>query len=89
MKKEYCKPDVFVESYRLAQSIADSCGIDPAAPGTLGKPTHGNPSVCGWDVGGLIIWTSNGVCNIIADENEEVDGSCYNAPSGSIRLFAS
>lgn len=91
MKKRYEKPQVAVEKFNFQQSIADNCGHDYNS--TLGHPTHGNPSSCAWQLGnGILIWTSTNVgCgeDDIESPDYEFDGACYNAPSGTIKLFAS
>ena len=41
MKKDYEKPQFYVESFVLSEHIADNCGTDP------GVSTHGNGSQSG------------------------------------------
>ena len=82
MKKTYMKPDIYVESFSLTQSIAKGC---TAEVHDLGKPSQGNPEVCGWDFDGQTYFTYGVLPDCTAGEIELV---CYNAPNGNI-MFAS
>lgn len=43
MKKQYMKPAVFAESFRMAEHIATGCLMDTKPDGTLyNKPTYGS-----------------------------------------------
>lgn len=88
MKKVYEKPQVYAEQFAMSQSIASCVGVGGGGS-TLGKPTHWDKTTCGWDVGGVIVWAQEGICDDIAGEDEEVNGVCYNNPSGSVVAFSS
>lgn len=89
MKKSYIKPELHVEHFTLSQSIASCAGVTGGGS-TLGKPSHWSKTTCGWDVGGYIIWTEASNCpDEQAGADEEIDGVCYNNPSGSVVAFSS
>ena len=82
MKKTYMKPDIFVESFSLTQSIASGCTAQKYG---LGTPSSSNPQSCGWDYNGVTYY-SNGL-NPDCNANELVL-VCYNAPNGNV-MFGS
>lgn len=88
MKEAYEKPIIHVEYLTLSQTVASSCGVAPGG-GSLGKPTWGDKYSCGWDVGGIILWTVEPSCNNILPEDAEVDIGCYNNPNGGSGIFGS
>lgn len=89
MKEVYTKPQFRIDYFELSQSIASCSGVTGGGS-TLGKPSHWSKETCGWDVGGWIIWTEQSTC---PDEqlgaDEEIDGVCYNNPSGNVVAFSS
>lgn len=88
MKKTYVKPALMVESFVLNQNIAANCGV-PGGGNSLGRPTHGDRGTCGWDMGGIILWASQGPCNTLIGPDEEVDIGCYNNPTPDMSIFGS
>ena len=96
MKRKYTKPSFAVERFDLSQSIAADCSAEnPANPrSSLGSPTSGSKAVCGWKVGGYVIWTANSCSHgrglpIIASADAVVQGFCYNNPDGNNVIFTS
>lgn len=89
MKETYVKPQLRMEYFTLSQSIASCTGV-VGGGSTLGKPSHWSKETCGWDLGGWIIWTEPNTCpDEQADADEEIDGVCYNNPSGNVVAFSS
>lgn len=87
MKKSYVKPELYVENFSLAQSVATACGA-AQKPG-FGKPTYGDKTTCGWDTGGPVIWTAeNAGCRDKRPENGVFPGVCYNNPNGGASIFS-
>lgn len=87
-KKPYVKPMLHYETFLLTQSIAAGCGA--AHDSNLGGPNHGSKTTCGWNVGGVALWTeSNSGCNTPLDENADGGGICYNNPNGGASIFSS
>ena len=89
MKLPYTKPLVVIESYDMAQSISNNCGTTSGS--TLGKPTHGDKSSCGWDFGGLAVWmeAALGCADVQIGADVPWDGVCYNNPNGGVAIFGS
>lgn len=87
MKRTYQKPQIAFENFVLTQNIATACGVYGNG-NTLGKPGHGDISSCGWDVGGVTVWTDTIPCTIPRPADGEYDGVCYNSPEGN-GIFAS
>lgn len=89
MKKTYVKPALVIESFMLSQNIALSCGV-PGDGTSVGKPTHSDKNVCGWDVDGIVAWLDGHiVCTYPVGPDTEFDGVCYNNPSSGTTIFAS
>ena len=89
MKLEYVKPRILVERFTLTQSIAASCGATGGT--TLGKPTSQSAATCGWDLNGVLFFTSStvNICTEIVSDGFEREGYCYNNPTGSPAFFSS
>lgn len=89
MKETYVKPELHIERFALSQSIASCTGVTGGGS-TLGKPSYWSKTTCGWDVGGWIIWVDAESCkDEQAGADEEIDGVCYNNPSGHVVAFSS
>lgn len=89
MKKAYNKPELFVESFQLTQSIASTCSVEWGG-NTLGKPGHNDQTSCGWDMGNMVMWTESvAQCTTKIDEATEAFGLCYNTPNGGNSIFGS
>ena len=88
MKKEYQKPGMYVESFALSQSIAADCGA--LHDSTLGHPTLTGKSVCGWDMGGTVVWSTEQTCkDLQIGVDVPWEGVCYNNPLGGNTIFNS
>lgn len=89
MKKQYSKPGIIIEDFRLSQNIA-SCWSEPGG-NSLGKPSHWDKSSCGWDMGNMIVWTTStkDCTSFDIPADGEIDGVCYNNPSGGNSIFSS
>jgi len=85
MKEQYVKPSIFFESFSLTQTIARNCG--DTHDSTLGESNHYNEYTCEWDVGGFTLFFDH--CDYVMDEDEEVEGICYNNPNGGQTVFSS
>lgn len=89
MKKQYSKPGIIIEDFKIAQNIATSCGINPGTGTNYGKPGHGDPYTCEWNDGIDAFWT-DAVINCTTKETDfEVGGFCYNNPESGYIVFAS
>lgn len=82
MKKTYMKPDIYVESFSLTQSIAYGCTAQNLG---LGKPGPVDANSCGWVIEGQTYFAYGNVEICTAGEAEIV---CYNAPNGNV-IFGS
>lgn len=88
MKKVYVAPRIAVESFKLNQTIATSCGW--TSEKYFGHPTHADIYSCAWvDATGEAYWTAQPHCGDSYSEYLDVGEGCYNAPSGSQQVFAS
>ena len=85
MKETYVKPAICMESFALSQSVAYYCG--DLHQSTTGHSTHYNENTCTWDLGDFTLFF--GHCDIEMDEEEEVEGICYNNPDGGQTVFSS
>jgi hypothetical protein len=85
MKEQYRKPLIFFESFSLAQTIAKNCGDTHQS--TLGESNHYDAYTCEWDVGGFTLFFDH--CDYPMDEDEQVEGICYNNPDGGQSVFSS
>ena len=86
MKAQYVKPLICFESFSLSQTIARNCG--DTHTGTFGPGSnHYNEYTCSWDVGGFTIFFEH--CYYEMEEGEEIEGMCYNNPSGGQEIFSS
>lgn len=92
MKKQYSKPGIIIEEFKMAESIAVACeGVEAGGHGgSLGDATYSSKYSCGWRVGSYVYWTStdNG-CNLIRDENYVLNKYCYNNPVAGMSIFSS
>lgn len=90
MKKQYSKPGIIIEDFRLAESIA-GCNSKPGEAGsTVGYSNHYDKLTCGWVIGGLVYWTSpDAKCNKIVGEDFPVEGVCYNNSNGGNVIYNS
>lgn len=83
MKKVYKKPEVHMEHFTLSQSIALGCG------NPIGTPTQGSKDTCGWSDGFENYWLSPPACGDSYPEDFEIEGICYDNPSGGATIFTS
>lgn len=92
MKKQYSKPGIIIEEFKMAESIAVACaGVGPGGDGgSLGNATHASKLTCGWNVGGFVYWTSaEHGCNEIRDKDYVLNKYCYNNPVAGNSIFSS
>ena len=86
MKESYVKPTIYFESFALSQTIAVDCGDTHS--GTFGPGSnHYNMYTCSWDVGGFTVFLEH--CDYEMEEDEEIEGLCYNNPDGGQTIFSS
>ena len=85
MKEQYRKPMIFFEGFSLTQTIARNCG--DKHQGTLGESTHYNENTCTWDLGDFTLFFDH--CDYQMEEDEEIEGVCYNNPNGGQTVFSS
>ena len=92
MKREYKKPYLFIETFRLSASVAasmSSCG--GIGSGILGSTTSGDYNTCSWTTPwGQTYFATDAACSGgIITTPEEGDFGCYNTGSESNRIFGS
>lgn len=80
MKKEYVKPTISFESFKLSTSVAGTCTLD----GTLSDEQS-----CGYDTGVGIIFVSKASGCSFETQDGRFDGVCYDVPNADSRVFAS
>ena len=81
MKKQYTKPALYAESFRMAEHIATGCMMDTKPDGSLyNKPTHGaDETTCAMWMGGdssLNFFKETMDC---AWSTEDTNLNCYNS----------
>lgn len=87
MKKEYTKPQVFIESFVLSTSLATNCEkpFNHHAQFSCGIPNENMP--------GMKIFSMDvsGDCDVHGDSEFDVDndGFCYHVPTEDQQLFNS
>ena len=89
MKEIYTKPVLHIETFRLSQSIANSCNVPPAVQSTVSRANMWYRSTCGWAVGDTVMWLEGTACNYPLGVDDEVNGYCYNNPSAGLSIFHS
>lgn len=89
MKKDYIKPVVIIEDFKISQNISAGCGAAHNSP--WGSPTHWDKSHCGWSDGVDILWAQINPCTEdgLTDIDGDVGGICYNNPSLGMNIFSS
>lgn len=89
MKKEYKRPTIEIEEFRLSSHIAGSCGLGANSGNSFGKPNFQQGS-CGWlDRRGKVIFT-NDVSGCEVKYGEGVyNRYCYHGPVDEMRCFNS
>ena len=95
MKKQYSKPGIIIEDFKISQHIA-SCGAPHESQ--WGSPLSGSPASCAWlDPFNDRIFTSTSMglggnpCSDLQykQENGKFDIYCYNNPEGGLAVFGS
>ena len=76
MKKNYSKPEIVFESFKLSTSIAGTCELF----GNQADPTN-----CEYDTGIGIIFAT---CEYSSQDGTEF-GVCYDVPTGDPKVFGS
>ena len=89
MKKQYSKPGIVIEEFKIAQNISLACGAPPGGS-TLGRPRYADGAYCAWQSGDLNIFIKgNTKCtDVDLDEGEDYFGICYNNPTPNTGGFA-
>lgn len=89
MKKQYSKPGIVIEEFKIAQNISLACAAPPGGS-TLGRPRYADGAYCAWQVGNKYIFIEgNTKCTFPLDVGEDYDGICYNNPTPNNGVFAS
>lgn len=79
MKKEYVKPTISFESFKMSSNIAGVCEDGY-------KANFGNSGDCEYSYSGVSIFgTENGLCLFKGDEKD----TCYDVPLDGIVIFGS
>lgn len=97
MKKQYSKPGIIIEDFKISQHIA-SCGVPHASQ--WGTPLSGSPASCAWkDPFGAMVFTStSGKLNSLenpcshlqlTEDKGKFGMYCYNNPADAIAVFGS
>lgn len=93
MKKQYSKPGIIIEDFRVAEHIASCTGVKHN--NWWGSPHYGHPKTCEWTgPDGIKIFAVSSVCTTQSiEEDTEHPGTfgsfCYNGPSGVMSVFSS
>lgn len=89
MKKQYSKPGIIIEDFRLSQHIASCEGVKHS--NSWGSPQQWSKSTCAWlDMRGMALFIEGmQACTKPVDPDGEVGGICYNNPSGLYTIFGS
>lgn len=91
MKKQYSKPGIIIEDFRVAEHIASCEGVKH--DNYWGRPLQWSPTNCPWynEEDGYV-FTSQSICTDIWSENGDpgyVGGFCYNGAAGGMSVFGS
>lgn len=90
MKKEYSKPGIIIEDFKLSQHIATCDGVTHET--SFGSPQQWSATTCAWKGKGNILIFSTGLSkcvNIQLDEGKGFGQICYNNPSDGFVVFGS
>lgn len=90
MKKQYSKPGIIIENFRISEQIATCQGVQHN--NSWGSPQQWSKKTCAWlDTYGRYLFIEEmDVCTKPMDaEKGEVGGICYNNPSGLYAIFGS
>lgn len=89
MKKQYSKPGIIIEDFRVAEHIASCDGVQHN--NTWGSPQQWSKNTCAWldTYGNALFIEEMQVCTAPVKENANVGGICYNNPSGLYTIFGS
>jgi hypothetical protein len=83
MKKNYSKPEIVFESFKMTTSVAGPC---------VHKGNSSDQNTCDFDTGVGVIFAQALVCNEADGEFNVQDGEfdfCYDTPTADQRVFAS
>ena len=89
MKKQYSKPGIIIEDFRISQHIA-SCGV--AHESQWGSPKQWSKTTCAWQGPFGEMLFSKQMTNICTDPigpGDVVGEICYDNPEGGITIFGS
>lgn len=91
MKKQYSKPGIIIEDFKLAQHIATDCGVPHSSQ--WGTPLSTSPTSCAWQdsYGGNVFVKDLSDCKDFQyeDDNGKFGQYCYNNPAGLQAVFGS
>lgn len=94
MKKQYSKPGIIIEDFRVAEHIAGCPGVKHE--NYWGTPHQGSPTSCEWtEADGGKIFAIQTICKenypeTIDPENPgSFDGYCYNGAASGMSVFGS
>ena len=80
MKKNYSKPEIVFESFKLTTSIASNCDYNS---------NSGDKNTCSVDVGwGPSVFVSKPICSVESENGNEFE-VCYDVPTDDTRVFGS
>lgn len=89
MKKQYSKPEIIIEDFRVTQHIASCAGIKHE--NDIGTPLQWSKTSCAWQgpFGEMLFSTGMNKCTDPLGPKDKNEIICYNAPDGSIVIFGS
>lgn len=89
MKKQYSKPGIIIEDFRLSEHIASCAGVNHE--NSHGSPQHWSKDTCAWlDVYGSYLFVDGmQACTKPVDPNGDAGGFCYNNPENGYSIFGS
>lgn len=89
MKKQYSKPGIIIENFKISEQIATCQGVQHN--NSWGSPQQWSKTTCAWlDNRGFYIFIEGMKdCTKPVDPEGEFFGICYNNPSGKYIIFGS
>lgn len=89
MKKQYSKPGIIIENFRIAEHIATCEGVKHS--NSWGSPQQWSKTTCAWlDMRGMSLFIEGmDPCTKPVDPDGDVGGFCYNNPANGYSIFGS
>ena len=83
MKKEYKKPQIFMETFKVSEFIAANCSADGGV--SISELENGQ-----YNFGGISVFNANRQCKNDVNEFDygQYDQSCYDIPIQSLSLYS-